>query len=651
MDNKRLMTTMLIVGVVMLLYFAFMAPRPPAPATAPATASAPATTRSTTQAGIAPATAPVVGAPVASQSVTLGSADPKDKETMKLKLVVSNVTAGIDVVQLNAGQYTETVHDNTPFTLLKADPAAPKPFATLGCTVNGQYTDLSNWVWPIKSQTETQVQFAIGLSNAEGKVIGELTKTIQIEKGTYNITVRHDVRNFGDQPMQVSIEQLGPTDLTYEMLNADPRVYQAAGLNSAKKYIEAQRKYLAHVEFAKQTKQSLGTFRGTDHLVWVATSNRFFTIIVRPSGGAGVPGANEPVTDGTIFTPDFAGEATAEVLGSRLIGGSEVWRVVGLRLSGSTVTIPAGGSTAMPLSIFMGPKQRDLLAGDLGAPPGSDPHMFRLYDYRGVIKIGQGMCAFCTFDWLAWFILWILDLTHRFITFGNYGWAIIVLVIVVRLLLHPLTRYSQVNMTTMQKKMAALQPEIERVKKKYAKDKSQQQQELMKVYKEHNVNPAGGIMGCLPMLIQMPIWLALYSGLQVDIDLRHATFIPGWINDLSNPDTVKLFPTPFHIPILGLAQDGKGFFALNLLPILLTIVFIVQMRVQMRTMPKAADEQQAQTQKISQYMILIFPLFLYNSPSGLNLYIFASTLGGLFDTWLVRRHMRAKGLLTETVTK
>ncbi|MEI8198383.1 MAG: YidC/Oxa1 family membrane protein insertase, partial [Phycisphaerae bacterium] len=282
---------------------------------------------------------------------------------------------------------------------------------------------------------------------------------------------------------------------------------------------------------------------------------------------------------------------------------------------------------------------------DIHAALGTPANNLALYQYGGIIQFGTGMCAWMTSSALATFILWVLDLTHSYITLGNYGLAIILLVIVVRLLLHPLTRYSQVNMAVMQKKMAAIQPEIDRVKKKYAKDKTQQQAALMQVYKDKKVNPAGGIMGCLPMLLQMPIWIALYSGLAVDIDLRHASFITGWIDDLSNPDTVLQTQTSFHMPVLGLTHNGLPFIALNVLPILLGIVFFIQMRIQSKTMPKPADEQQAQTQKISQYMILLFPLFLYNAPSGLNLYIFASTAGGIFDTWLVRRHMRAKGML------
>jgi YidC/Oxa1 family membrane protein insertase len=222
---------------------------------------------------------------------------------------------------------------------------------------------------------------------------------------------------------------------------------------------------------------------------------------------------------------------------------------------------------------------------------------------------------------------------------------------VVRALLHPLTRASQVNMAKMGKQMREVQPQLEAMKKKYADNQKKQSEEMMRIYRENKINPAGGIMGCLPMLIQMPIWAALYSGLRMDIDLRHAFFIPGWINDLSNPDTV--FPTGginLAIPWQTIPFLGWPIYGLNLLPLLLAAVFYFQMKVSMATQPKPADEQQAQMAKMSQYMIFIFPLFLYNAPSGLNLYIFASTMGGLLDTYIVRKALRKQGILAPTAS-
>ena len=197
-------------------------------------------------------------------------------------------------------------------------------------------------------------------------------------------------------------------------------------------------------------------------------------------------------------------------------------------------------------------------------------------------------------------------------------------------------------MATMGKKMNTIKPLIEASKKKYSGDKKKQQEEQMRIYKENDVNPAGGILGCLPMLLQMPIWIEMYSGLWADIDLRHASFIPGWINDLSQPDAVVHF-VPFSIPLLSSILGPIS--ALNLLPLLLAVVFFFQMKVQMASQPKPADEQQAQMQNMSKYMFFIVPLFLYTAPSGLNLYYFASTMAGLVDTYIVRKTLKKRGIL------
>jgi len=101
----------------------------------------------------------------------------------------------------------------------------------------------------------------------------------------------------------------------------------------------------------------------------------------------------------------------------------------------------------------------------------------------------------------------------------------------------------------------------------------------------------------------------------------------------------------FTIPLLG--WDVYG---LNLLPLLLAAVFYIQMKVSTATQPKPADEQQAQMQKMSSYMIFLFPLMLYNAPSGLNLYIFASTMGGLLDTYIVRKALKKQGILAPTAS-
>ncbi len=617
----------------------------------------------------------------------LGSLDPKDG--YKLAVEVDNITGGINSVRLL--DYTESVTDHAPVLVLAAPDPDPdhnvlRPYATVAITLNGiRYgptrNDISRFnpdaekrqdkdnpwerltpagadgpfTWTVISTTRDEIRLRHTFG-ANGTLQAQIDKVFRLRsKGTYDIEITHEIHNMTDGPLVVSIDQLGPTDLADDSFQTDPRGFTGVKYVTAHQYIDSGHPVFfgrLAVQKAGELPKPFGDFQGTDHLVWLAASNRFFTAIMRPLP-RGLTFATEPIDPvGAIPVIDYLGAVQLEqVMEKAVPRKTEPDRTVGVALAGREITLAPKASTTLGLITYIGPKKHDILEGDLAANPKSekdDRYHYALYHYSSIIRFNQSTCcflySFLTFDWLAYALLWLLDALHV-ITFGNYGIAIMLLVIVVRLLMHPLTRYSQVSMAKMQRSMAAIQPEIDRVKKKYEKDKSRQQQELMKVYKDHNVNPAGGIMGCLPMLLQMPIWIALYSGLAAEINLRHAPFISGWINDLSNPDAVlPIPPRPIGHPLFTMPLLGD-IYGLNLLPLLLGLVFFIQMRMTAKIMPVSGNDQQAQTQKISQWMIMLFPVFLYNAPSGLNLYIFASTLGGLFDSWLVRRHLREQGLL------
>jgi YidC/Oxa1 family membrane protein insertase len=138
------------------------------------------------------------------------------------------------------------------------------------------------------------------------------------------------------------------------------------------------------------------------------------------------------------------------------------------------------------------------------------------------------------------------------------------------------------------------------------------------------------------MMIQMPIWIALYGAINVSIDLRGAPFLPFWITNLSAPDALFTFQ-PITIPILGWVIDS-----FNLLPILMGVAFYLQQKLT-PSQSKTTDPQMAQQQKMMMIMFpLMFPLMLYKAPSGLNLYIMASTFGGVFEQYVIRKHIREK---------
>ena len=230
-------------------------------------------------------------------------------------------------------------------------------------------------------------------------------------------------------------------------------------------------------------------------------------------------------------------------------------------------------------------------------------------------------------QWLSRKVIWLLSVIAG-MTGDNYGVAIIVLVLLVRLCLHPLTKKSQVSMMKMQK----LQPQIQKLRDKYGDDKETLNKEMMRIYKEQGAKP---LLGCLPMLLQMPILIALFTGINASVQLRHAAFLPMWITDLAAPD--RLFTWSRSLPLIG-----QSF---NLLPVLLCVAMFFQtkMNPQMSGQQPASSEQAAQQQKMMKYMMPgMMLVFFYKAASGLTLYFMASTAAGVVDQWAVRRHIRQR---------
>ncbi len=189
------------------------------------------------------------------------------------------------------------------------------------------------------------------------------------------------------------------------------------------------------------------------------------------------------------------------------------------------------------------------------------------------------------------FVLWSFGLLHEVIP--NYGVVIIIFSFLIKILLFPLTRKSYQSM----KEMQALQPLMQEMNEKYKDDPQRKQQETMALYKEYGINPLGG---CIPMVLQMPLLIALFNVFRSTIELRAAPFA-FWITDLSRPDTIATLP--FQIPLYG---D-----TVNILPLFMGVTMFIQQKMTMKD-PK---------QKAMIYFMPVFFTLLFNSfPSGLNLY-------------------------------
>lgn len=228
-----------------------------------------------------------------------------------------------------------------------------------------------------------------------------------------------------------------------------------------------------------------------------------------------------------------------------------------------------------------------------------------------------------TFAPISYLLLWIMGIFYKL--FHNYGVAIILLTLVVKLAMFPLTKKQQVSMQEYQQKMKKFQPELVKIQTKYRNNRQKMQEEVMKLYKEHKINPIP-VGGCLPIFLQLPILIGLYSALSYAVELRQAPFL--WIPDLSQPD--RLFPFVAYMPLFG---DFFKYF--NILPILMTIVWFWQMK----TAPMPEDPQMKQQQKIMMWMPIIFGFSFYNIASGLVLYWFVMQLISIIEQTLIKKKM------------
>ena len=237
-------------------------------------------------------------------------------------------------------------------------------------------------------------------------------------------------------------------------------------------------------------------------------------------------------------------------------------------------------------TLYVGPKKQSVL-WDLGL--------------RDVMDFGM-------WRWLCYGMVWILNLFHSLIP--NYGVAIILLTIFVRILFWPLTHKSTVGM----RKMQEIQPLIKEIQAKYKDNPQRLQQETWQLYREHKVNP---LSSCLPMVIQIPVFFALFVVLRGAVELRYASFL--WINDLSQPEA------------LGADSWFPFFGGLNILPLLMAATMALQSALS----PSSGEKSQQRMMMVFMPLMMLF--MFYNFASALSLYWTLSQVFSIAQTWWIRK--------------
>ncbi len=587
-----------------------------------------------------------VGGP--QKNLTLGSLDPNTG--YKFQLILSSEGAAIEKATLS--EFDDRNFKNPQPLALLSPVSFGKDRRLLTMAVRKlvlmpqqQQLALDKLSW---SSLDTQISdghqtagFEALITDSIGQPFLKLSRTYSITTGSYLAECKLTVENLSKSAQDVRLDIRGPVGIERESARTDMRkviggfktsdgqivssrheiqssfLSKKTGLkNATEAYEQALR--TAEPNQISQAKDDLRIGRNlparykSANFLWAATTNKYFAAIVTPQPDEG--DFCDWLADKTAWYYNPDGD-------QRSSSGDET---VGIDLQTAPVTLAVAGEPnslkTYTFQLYMGPKDRELFY--------KNPQ----YKKLGFIQAIDFMPCFCCPDSiirpLAFGILAIMKFMYGFI--GNYGIVIIILVFLMRLILYPVTRKSQVSMS----KMSKLAPKAEEIRKKYANNKTDMNKHMMALYKEHGATP---IMGMLPMFVQMPIWFALYSAVNASIDLRAAPFLPVWITDLSAPDAIFKFST-VTIPLLGWKMDS-----FNLLPILMGVAFYLQQKLTPTQPAASSNPQMAQQQKIMMIMMpLLFPLMFYNLPSGVNLYIMTSTFVGVIEQHLIKKHIRKK---------
>ncbi len=322
---------------------------------------------------------------------------------------------------------------------------------------------------------------------------------------------------------------------------------------------------------------------GNDNAIWGAAYNQFFVMLAMPR-------TNQPAEEFAVRPADLG----TKYQGSPWSMGNEAALVYPAQ------TLVADQVLERQVVLYDGPKEfrtLDVIGNDL------QNHA------ELAMNFGTGFASFWGIgSFFAKVLLFAMNGLHDLIPKISYGWIIVLLTILLRAFFWPFTAASMRSM----KKMQALAPEVKALKEKYKDEPQKFTQKQMELWRKNKVSP---MSGCLPMLIQMPVFLGFFTMIRSAIELRGAHFL--WVADLTKPDTL------FVIPGIN--------FPFNLLPLLMVGVMVVQAHLQ----PPSPGMDPSQ-QKMIRYMPLFFLLFLYNYSAGMALYMTVSTTAGIVQTRLIK---------------
>ena len=581
-ENNRnfLLAILLSIGVLFAWQY-FFVPKPHPPAEKPQTEQSQQVQPGPPQPGAAGETPGVSGptppggggTPTLTREAALAQSPRVAIDTPSLKGSIALKGGRIDDLTLK--DYRETVDPGSPNVVLLSPAGGPQAYyAEHGFVGGDSAKDLAlptaDTLWKATTQGPLTQSSPVTLTYDNGKGL-TFTRTIAVDD-KYMFTVADKVANTGSAPVT-----LYPYALVsrHEMPQVKGYYILHEGL------IGVVDDGLEEITYNKALNKPPATFKSNSG--WLGITDKYRAAVVIPE-------------QGKAFEAKLSGTQTE---------GRDRFQADYLM---APLTIEAGGTGEAKGRVFAGAKEVNLV--DVYAERFGIPKFDLLIDWGWFYFLTKPM-------------FFALDFFYKLV--GNFGVAILIVTLCIKIVLFPLANKSYVSMSKMKK----LGPEMQRIKERYGDDKMRQQQAMMELYKKEKINP---VAGCLPIVVQIPVFFALYKVLFVTIEMRHAPFF-GWIKDLSAPDPLTVFNLfglipwdPTVVPLIG------PFLHLGPWPLIMGVTMWFQMKLN----PAPPDPTQAM---IFNYMPIIFTFMLASFSAGLVIYwAWNNTLSVLQQSFIMHRH-------------
>jgi len=579
-NNSRNTIIFIVIASIMLLAYSFFVMEPQ---TQKRRAAMEAATAETTT---GPVTAPPASAAVFTDDrrAALGA-----NRTERVRIQTGTLTGSLSLTggridDLFLTRYRETLDDDSPVELFRPEGMRHAFFAQFGWSgpniPGGVPGPTTPWRLTEGSTLTQTTPVVLTWDNGSGL---RFTRRISIDN-QYMFTIADTVANFSAQAVTItpaaSVQRQGvPANLGKNQVLHEGAI---GTFGDGTSYSTEQLKYNGWAKKPSVEHESTGGWLGITDKYWLA---------------ALIPPQDEKID--AEFRVTDAG----------------AYKVHAAGMLGEPRTIQPNTQITETRRLFAGAKRNQILAGyeeALDLP-------------RFVYAIDWGFLFFLTRP-----IFWLVEFFYGFM--GNFGLAILALTLTVRLIMFPLANKSYESMS----KMRNLQPKMEEIKKKHPDEPQKQQQELMALYQKEKINP---LAGCLPLLLQIPVFYAVYKMLFVTIEMRHQPFF-GWIQDLSAPDPTTIWNLfgllpwdPSAAPLVGGMLGGT--FALSVL----AIFYGLTMWLQMAMSPQAPDPMQ---RRIFQLMPIVFTFVMATFPAGLLIYWAWSNILTIFQQYIIMHRLKAE---------